>query len=155
MCLLVRHVREGSGIPTTCALQACRDCWYWGYVFAVWVNSLLIQRQLVDSLLEQVRKFREQVVWLAINALGWQIPRPSPPDQQVWPREARREQSTLTRKGMLLLVDTYRQAPLSPEAYIQEGQDPRGPGPFSAPLPAASLILFRCTPYSSYSSSHQ
>lgn len=64
------------------------------------------------------------MVWLAINALGWQIPCPSPSDQQVSPRETRGEQSTPTGKGTLVLADSCSQAPLGPprRGWTHEGQ---------------------------------
>lgn len=42
------------------AHQACWDYLGYGYVFAVWVICLLMQKQLADNLLAQVRKFRDR-----------------------------------------------------------------------------------------------
>lgn len=67
MCLLVRHI-AGGGDPHIFALQACWGSLCCGYVCTVWVICLLIQRQLVDNLLAQVRKFRKQVVWQMLRA---------------------------------------------------------------------------------------
>lgn len=51
------------------AHQACWGYLGYGYVFAVWVICLLMQKQLADNLLAQVRKFSDQVAQLAKNAL--------------------------------------------------------------------------------------
>lgn len=70
MWLLVKQLWEGVQWPPVAhAHQACWGYLGYGYVFAVWVICLLMQKQLADNLLAQVRKFSDQVAQLAKNAL--------------------------------------------------------------------------------------
>lgn len=67
MCLLVRHMGGGAGIPTSLPFEpVATPCA--AVVSTVWVICLLIERQPVDNLLAQVRKFRKQVVWQMLRA---------------------------------------------------------------------------------------
>ena len=134
-----------------CAHQAYWGYLAYGYVFAVWGICLLMQKKLADNLLAQVRKFRDQVVQLAKKMLcARKFPELIAKTGECGPEKPTGSSTTQTRKGTLMLADTYRRAPGAQRCASRCGRTHKRkaisqPPVTNEPWAAPSFTFFRCT----------